>query len=625
MLKKDKKAKSNAKFKSYEGALGNVKMFSGNLPSTLSLVLFLTVFGIAIGVISSAFVNHTVFLHDIYGIFVSGFLVGIIDIVIPTILTVITLKILKRHIVFKYILFSSMIATFVYSVFIILSTAVFAITGIYAISLIIILLGDASIYGWWFFISKVLLNEKRASGIPSLLQPTLNILFFIPISPILFIVSISLKVLLIKLYFAIFIFVITTYVIVYFIDSPIKKSLGYSGLDFFTQIIQNWLFNTNITITPSPQTSKSYDINSDSILFTDLKGSKKGVFFIPDIHYGPMGTVGSSNFPYMLEKYSNMRYKSNTTIMHPTVSDDHNVLSSDEYYKVKNSFDQGIQNALKSKGCKKMEFYYAKYKNSQVNLIKFDSFGIATFTRAPRVTEDVTPAACTLFKQQLEKYVKNPITIDAHNSRYETAPKEELAAVKYNSRIAKDYLNAIKNLKLIHKGKLRFGSYSFNPQKIIKCGVDIAPGNINISIFDFGKFKYCMIYFNANNIKPSFRDLIIDHIKKKYNMSAEIYSTDTHFVNSLNLTASNVLGSKTRYSKSFQNMIDEGIDKALNNISECEVHHSSVEIKNIKIWGANGRERIVTTLNSMVSTAKIAVPIIIIFGFFVAAWIIYII
>ncbi len=50
----------------------------------------------------------------------------------------------------------------------------------------------------------------------------------------------------------------------------------------------------------------------------------------------------------------------------------------------------------------------------------------------------------------LDKKLGESILIDAHNSRYETARKEELENVKINSSSAKEYIKAIDNLKTKH-------------------------------------------------------------------------------------------------------------------------------------------------------------------------------
>ncbi len=614
------------KFKSYEGALGNVKVFSKHLPSTRTLLIISIVYSLLIGIISSAIVRHSIFFSDFESILASGVLVGIVALIIPFTMTIIAFKAMKRYITLKYIIFSSIISLLSYGIFIMLSVSIASLTDIAALGVLVILLGDAAIYAWWFFVSKILLNERKVSSLTSLVQPTLNLLFLIPVFKILLIPALPLKILLVKLYFGIFVFLLIAYVIIYFIDSPIKKSLGYSGFDIFTQMLQDWLFNVNIMI-PQPilSNSRNYNVNTDTIVFKSSSGKLKGIFFVPNLHYGPMGTIGSSNFPYLLEKYSVGTYKTTTFIMHPTVSDDYNAVSSNEYGKVKLALYQGIKSAMKIGFSGNSEFYEGEYKTAKITLIKFGSFGLVTFTRAPRVTEDIAPETAILFRNALQAYAKHPILLDAHNSRYESAPKKELESVKINSAVANDYLKAISSLHKISEGKLKAGFYSVNPATKINCGVDIAPGNLNISVFSIGKLNYCMIYFNANNIKPQFRDLLVNHIKEKYNMRAELYSTDTHFVNSFKLTASNVLGSHTRYSKELEKMVDEGVESAIRDMSECTIGHANIKMKNFKIWGANGRDRIVTTLNSMIAVAKLAVPLVIIGGFFLAAWIIYII
>ncbi len=608
-------------YKSYEGPLKHVSLFSKSLPSNRMLLLILIVLGLITGMASAALMDYSHLVQDLSYVISNGILTGVFGILIPAALAVVTIKMLRRYVTARYILFSTIIATVSYAIFFMLAAAVYAITRNYSFPAMIILLGDASTFGWWLFISKILLNEKLRAVPFALIQPTLNILFLIPGGRFIFAKTFPLNILLIKLYAGIFVFLVVVYFILYIMDTPLRKSLGFSGIDAFTQMLQNWLFDVNITINSGSLglIGTSRDIEAQMLVFKSPKGAVKSIFFIPEIHYGPMGTIGSSNFPYMLEYHGIAKHNTNTFIMHSAVSEDNTAPSSSQYAKVVKAFDECFAN-LKRVDCRQFTFTKTAHNDAAINILGFGPVGLVTLSRAPRVTEDITSEASALFKKALEANIQTPILIDAHNSRYETAPLSELAAVKFDSPIAKDYLHAIKYTnKVLHSSKsIRFGASSMDLYSSLHAPKDLAPGNLNVAIFKFNGFSYCIIHVNANNLLPGFRSTVLNRVKERYGIDAEMYTTDTHYVNSFRDTASNVFGSVTK-ENAFLKVLYGCIDDALAKTENVNLYYSRAIIKNFRVWGTNERDRIITAVNSMLAIAKLLVPITIIIGFFIAA------
>ncbi|MEM3227946.1 MAG: DUF2070 family protein, partial [Candidatus Micrarchaeaceae archaeon] len=217
----------------------------------------------------------------------------------------------------------------------------------------------------------------------------------------------------------------------------------------------------------------------------------------------------------------------------------------------------------------------------------------------------------------------NPVLVDAHNTRYESAAKTELAGVKPNSKVMDEYINAINSIgKPLHKSRvLRFGAASIEIYKALGKPQDLAPGALKVCIFSFNSFKKGMVLFNANNMLPSLREEIIKHVKKEFGVDAEVYTTDTHYVNSLRESAANVLGRKTGY-RDLKPFIDKAFQKAMKNVEVSEAYYSKQKIDNFLIWGSGSRERIRVALESMLSIARILIPVIIVAGLLLAAWVV---
>lgn len=606
--------------------LNDLNPFSVGLPRTSMLFLLLLLMSMVMGIASVALINYRLIGTNFAYIAVNGSITGILAIMLPSLLTILMVKAMKRNIDIKYIFFISIIATMAYAVFILLGSLVYILSHAYSISTAIILVGDASIFAWWFFAAKVVLGQKKGAILFAVVQPTLNILLYLPSSSLILKFNTAFNILLIKLYAGIFIFLLVSYAIIYLVDRPYSKNFDFHSFDAVSQMLQNWLFDANISAPFGTKFGTPADIRTDTIVFRNTKGAMKGIFFAPDIHYGPSGTLAGSDFPYMLEHYSNTKYKVPTFVMHCTVDMDHNPISSSQFNQLKEAFENGIKNCKAPAGPESFTYTKASHSDSKVVRIGFNGLSLVTFTRAPRVTEDVSLESSVLFRELLESKFGTSVIIDAHNSRYETAPKAELDGVKFNSVYTKDYTSAINGLgKAAHMNrKIRMGIASIDAHSKLGYPIDLARGNLNVAVFKFNGFKYAMVQFNSNNSTPSLRNNIVKMAKRKYGIEAELYTTDTHAVNSFEYNAANVLGKHTSKQKLLR-LVDQALKEAMSNMETVTVHHNRNEMKRFKVWGANVMDSMITVAKSVYGMTRVLVPMIVALGFLIAAWLILII
>jgi hypothetical protein len=141
--------------RSNDSIINKLHLFTRRLPPSADLFSLLFLLSMFTGIVSVALANYHGLEHLFLFVLASGVLSGILIILIPTLLTVIIVKSLKMAVRIKYLLFIALIGALVYSFFIILSSAIYQIVGNYSLSSVIVLVGDASIYGWWFFIKRL--------------------------------------------------------------------------------------------------------------------------------------------------------------------------------------------------------------------------------------------------------------------------------------------------------------------------------------------------------------------------------------------------------------------------------------------------------------------------------------
>ncbi len=612
------------KIKSNDSLITSLHLFSRTLPNVYAIVGILLLISVIAGIVSVALINYDMLSNALAPVYVliDGSFFGIIAVLVPTLLTAVLIKWLKRFIKTKHLLFMTLIGAVIYGVFIMISAASFLFLKNYALANAIVLVGDAGVFGWWFFLSKVVLDQKKKAVIYSIIQPAFNILLYISVGTFVFTFSFPIWVIALKLSVGILIFLAISYVIVYMLDTPLKKNLGFSGIAVLSDMVQNWLFDIDVASSFGGKFGVVTDVETQTLVFKrKYNGSTKAILFAPWIHYGPIGSMGGSNFPYMLESYSMAKHKAPTLVLHCTVNESCNPVSSSQISALKESLDRAVKEAKKLGD----DFSYSQSEHAGASLsaLAFGKLRMVTLTRAPRVTEDVYPEAARMFKELLERDGLESLLLDAHNSRYESAPSEELEGVRLGTCYANDYIKAIKKLgKPAHKGKrMSLGVGYVEAYEALGQPTDLGPGNLNAVLFGVNGFRHVMVQLNANNMLPSFRDGIIKHIRSRYKISAEVCTTDTHYVNSLEKNASNVLGRQTSFSRLLK-LVDAAVETALSNIEPVEVYYKKGAMEKFKTWGPEVRAKSVAIITSVTSIARLLVPAIVIAGFVLASWII---
>lgn len=602
-------------------------LFTRTLPTAVSLFSLLVLSCIVFGIASVAMTDLGT-AAPLEETVASGVLAGVLVLLMPTLLTVVAFKILKPILKLRHVIFVSLIGVVTYSVFFVLAGAVFIISKNLLLANAVILVGDGGVFGWWLFINKIALGLKKKAAVYSLVQPAFNVVLYSAASNLVFTFNVPFNILLEKLGASVFIFALISYLILYMLDRPMKKKLGLDGVEFFSGILQNWLFDIDLGLYgpfDKARFGRIAEIDAHSLIFKSKKeGSIKAIFFAPDIHYGPIGTMGGSGFPYMLERYAETRYKTMLVTGHGAVNEDMNPLSASQFVHLKNALDRSVRFARKISGNgMKLAYSYSSSNHASISEIGIGPVRLVTLSRAPLVTEDIHNDASAILKKLFASRGVEPILIDAHNSRFEGASDKELHWVTADSQQMRDYIDALGKMgkPKYSTGRARIGVAALDIYEHLDAPKDLAPGKLNCIVFQFNGFKYAMLYFNSNNMLPRMRDLIIERVRKKLKVHAEVYTTDTHFVNSLERGASNVLGRYTSAEKILP-FAEKAVREALENMEDVDVYYKKEEMKNFRVWGPNSRERMIGILNPVIRAARILVPIAVIGVFIIATFVI---
>ena len=587
--------------------------------SGVQAVLFV-ILGVVTGIVSSFFVH----LHQAAQLswLLSGVSLGIIAITIPSMLTVFFIKAVKRGMKLKHAFFGVLAISFLYSCFVIMDSALFSLLHNYILAYLFIILLNAFIYGYWFLVNRVVMNQRRTQIVTAAFQPVVNVLLFLPVSKYLFGISPPVGSTLVKLWGGMIVFMFVGYVILYIMDKPAKRELNLSGVDLLTAMVNQWMYD----ITKDGDL-KSTGVKKDiKVGILALRGRKgyKAIFVNPEIHYGPFHDIGGSVATQRIGRKLEEEFRTVPFITHGAVGFEDNPVSTQQIYRMSNTIAEGVANLPKSS-------FKPSYGNISVGRdgpcsaigVHMNDSCILALTKAPLVTEDISRDIGERFAGIARKKFRNVMLIDAHNSRIESAQASELNGIQPDSKYVPMYERAID--KMLHnesaKRPLSFGASSERLSRIVKKH-DMGEGYTSVGVFGFGRKKFCIMYFDANNMLPSFRAEVLGHLKERFGLDAEVCTTDTHSVNTIALPASNVLGRETKPSEVIPTL-DKLVASAIKSMEKVSCSYSSVEVKDFKVWGRGTEDALVKVSREVIRTGKRKVPLIIAAGVIIAAWVIY--
>ncbi len=593
--------------------------FNMQLPGSTALVAIMAVLGLIVGVVASVATNYGN-LNAV--VLLNGASTGIIVVTIPAILAAIFFKSIRRRLRIKHTLFATLVPTSIYSILIIIDVALFAFLRSSVLEYVILILANAAVYGYWFVVGKMVVGQRKSAALTSAFHPIVNVLFYLFLGEYLLDIRLPLNQALIKLYGGMIVFLALGYLSIYLIERPGKKTLDTRPVEIFSLMSEQWLYN--ITKNQSPMLAKGTkrEIRVNLLL---LKGSKnKTVFVMPDLHYGPFAGVGGGLLPERLGSLVYNRYGAVPFVMHGAVNIDDNPLYMHQIEEMEDKISENIDRMLKRES--KAAYGSVGLGSSgrcHVADISINNSHIALLSKAPYITEDISREVGKRLESAEALKGEQVFLVDAHNARFESAPEDELRGVYDGSRYESMYAEAIR--KALSKGrrrsKLKFGSSTVKLGSVLKKH-DLGSGYTSAAVFDFGGRRFCLIYFDANNMLPGFRNSIVSYIKKNFDMDSEICTSDTHSVNTIAMSAMNSLGRYTNEKEIYPH-VHKLVFDAIANMEYVKASSRTLFIEDFYTWGEHSFENILKMAEDIGRVIRHVIPFVIAAAFIIAAWVIY--
>ncbi len=562
--------------------------------SQISIALLLAI-GALYGIFAQALTKGAIFdgilFYSLEGIFL---------ITTPAVLSSLALLTFKRNQNARRAFFLSAVCAAVYAVMFLASIATRQQIGVHADKIIFIAFGIT--FAIWFLIAKFVFNLQKSALIFAIIQVFFSAMFLSINS----FISINFNIIeiLLKIYFAAFVFLAGAYVSFWVIDAPMKRNFGVSATKAITMFLGQWLY-------ASQDLEKTFDFIGEDITtyvaYMSFKAkSKHIVFAVPYVHFGPFGNLGGSEFSFRLAEELEKRIGCKCVTFHGTANHDFDPVSHVELGKIADAIQFGIEKGRHTAAT--ASYSYARANSAKVQCFKINDTGFFGLSRAPLTTEDIDFGVGTTLMSQGEKYVKNAIVVDQHNS--ETGDITYFGA---GSQGAFDYLDALElaakdagSAQKSHDTRIGFA-------RAKTASKSIGSGGIKTTAIEIDGKAHFIVVSDSNGVTPEFREKAIQSIEKMCKKSKistgsiEIYTTDTHQLNMVRGVL-NPLGSSSE-----PEVLELIAISAIEAYRDMEPYQaaSGKERVSIKVFGTSQSTEIISTVNSIWAIARIAIPAII--------------
>lgn len=588
---------------STEKAVELTRFLSGNLPSSFRIFITVAVLSFFVGIIASLLSGTELVQSIAHGGGEGVFIIGV-----PAILSSAICSLIKRRITFKKVLFLSFVSSLVYSLFYIAARMVEINKIMVVNSFNVILIGNALVFALWFSVAYIIFNVRRSSLLFGIVQPTLNIVFFLAYGPIL--TNATPELALLKLYFASAIFLVAVYAIFWLVNAPMKRTFGVSSIEAVSLFLAQWF----------ERSKKLEDMFEEmgveistllGVMAFKANGKLKCIFLIPYVHFGPFGNLGGSEFPSLLSNAINEATDAEVMVFHGTATHDFNPVSSEEVVK----FIKKTMDTLHGMSFKKAlgSISLGKHETCRVHSLVVNGKGFLALTRAPRTTEDIDFSLGLAFRNQaIASGLKEAMIADAHN-----AETGEITRVESGDPLSFEYMEAVR--KAVEKrGAERSIKLGVASDSLIDLGkaAGIGKDGMKVALFGFDGKRFAFVLFDGNSILPSIRKEIISSAKEM-GIECEVMTTDSHSANVVGGVI-NPIGRIDR--EEIIKRACQCISKATKNMESVEADMKVERVDGVRVFGVSQSQQLIGTVNSIVAVMRIVAPLLFLGAALFALW-----
>lgn len=559
-----------------------------SLPPTRYLLIAIMLLGFAFGIL----INLTKYTG--VDLFLKGSIDGSLLLSIPALISSAVIKLMIRRVPLRRVVATTLVGEIIYAITYGAGFFLAAVNPIYAE--MIIFIGAALVFVLWYAIGRLIFILRFRSVLFAVIQLLFHLVFLLSSSTIY--VSAEPVSSIAKFYVAALVLLIALLVFFFIVNAPLKKSFGVSGTDAFSHVVGQWLYGD----TELEKTFENVGQEARTLAtILAFKREKDSVYFVvPCVHFGPFGTLGGSEFSHLVSTELAKRHNAKTFVFHGTATHDLNPVSRTEIIKLLDACESCLKNARYEDA--KISFSYGNEAECNAEALLINDSAFIGLSRAPHVTEDISFGVGLSIINDAEKRVSLAAVVDQHN-----AETGEILSFEPGDMVSYNYMRATA-AALIKKAKerqnaLRIGIAEMYPEHSF-----LGKAGVKVAVFSSSP-EYVLILIDSNGITPDFRDKLIGEVNdigRQHNKEwvVGVYTTDTHQRNMVR-----GVRNPLKEERAFLEDVKAAVIAASRDMQRARFY-AAKKWFDIRIIGAKQSIEIVSTLNAMVSVAKLVAPLL---------------
>lgn len=517
--------------------------------------------------------------------FFSGLLTGLFLLIITLLANTFVVRLLlKKDIILntRRILFLSFSSNLLFTIFAAISNLVALYTSLLSLPIKILFLGFfAALSLNLLVICSISFSSAISKIFSGVLQPSLILI-------VTYIAQMSkLNITYFFIYFlsAISLSLLSVWLFIVILDRIGLTAFGIPSLKLFKAFLADWAEGLERPFEEIlEEFGEERDITISMIIFRKLREHKmKAAIVVPNLHPGPFKNIGSSTLPGLIEKVLGETLQGVISVPHGISGHELDLVSQKENKKILETLSNAVKDAHHNFSSKATRFMNVEAGGAKVGCQIFNGCALLTLTIAPETMEDLPLELNDIILRRAgEKGFPWAIAIDAHNSINGPFNVEwAVSAIEYAATLA-----------LEEARKLR---YSMNPLKVgagktfpkgfgLKDG--IGPGGITAVVVEVDGQRAAYITIDGNNMVSGLREKILSSVSGLGIDCGEVFTTDTHAVNALTLSARGYhpVGEVIDHDIIIE-CVRNAVSEALKNMEEAEAAWIKINVPRVKVIG----------------------------------------
>jgi putative membrane protein len=382
------------------------------------------------------------------------------------------------------------------------------------------------------------------------------------------------------------------YVFLLVIDRPWRNSLGVSVLDFIRGFVGHVAEGTRELEDFFEQLGEDAVVPVGVLSFRTEEG-EKARFVLPMIHPGPMGEIGGGNLPERIaDSAEGLAFPP-----HATAGHDFNLVTEREVDTVLRAADRAYRRIEYDAEASRS----AHVKSGEATLLgqAFGDSALLSNTFSPGYADDVEYAVGLLAAAEVRTSdLREVMLADAHNCN-NGLDGEDLGHVVPGSKRSFDMIEGAgelgRHLANAERYPLWLGTAwdetSWEPLD------GIGPLGIRVALFEVDGQRTAWVLVDGNNMEPGLRDRLVSRLVGDHVDHAEVLTTDTHAVNTVE--AENQVGGAIDQDE-LESLVVRLVEEASADVEPVSVGMAT-ERTEVRVFGNDRTETLASHANAMLS------------------------